>query len=127
MIRMLQSTSEILAVYTITELLEFSSSWYSIRDNAAQLTSFQQATYYHSIAISYGITILLGSFGLWGISLISNINIFEYIGLLVLMLWLRDIIDSLIVKAYMIAVYKRHERKLRKEALATNGQSATAK
>ena len=123
--KMSQTANEILAVYILVELFEFGSSWYNIRLNAAQLTNFQQVVYHRSIAISYALTILIGSFGLWAIDLL-NVNIFEYVGLLFVMLWLRDAIDALITKGYMLMVYRRHERKLRKEALALNGQQQSS-
>lgn len=120
-----QTANEILAVYILAMLFEFGSSWYSIKMNAQQLTPFQQATYHRSIAISYALTILLGSFGLWGIGLM-HLNILEYIGAVFVIYWLRDIINALITKCYMLIVYRHHERKLRKEALTTNGQQQSS-
>lgn len=93
--------------YIIVEIFEGISAYTNIRQDKQNITRFQRNVYSVSILISYILTILLGVLGIYGV--------YTYLGLeneaafiigLILAFWIRDIIDSVIVRKFIAYQYK---------------------
>ena len=103
--------------YIIVEIFEGISAYTNIRQDKQNITRFQRNVYSVSILVSYTLTILLGVLGIY--------CVYTYLGLenevafiigLILAFWIRDIIDSVIIRKFIAYQYKArlkyYERKV---------------
>ena len=83
--------------YSIVEIFE----------GKQNITRFQRNVYSVSILISYILTILLGVLGIYGVYTYLGLeNEVAFIIGLILAFWIRDIIDSVIVRKFIAYQYK---------------------
>lgn len=93
--------------YIIVEIFEGISAYTNIRQDKQNITRFQKNVYSVSILISYTLTILLGVLGIYGVYTYLELeNEVAFIIGLILAFWIRDIIDSVIVRKFIAYQYK---------------------
>lgn len=93
--------------YIIVEIFEGISAYTNIRQDKQNITRFQRNVYSVSILISYTLTILLGVLGIYGVYTYLELeNEVAFIIGLILAFWIRDIIDSVIVRKFIAYQYK---------------------
>lgn len=93
--------------YIIVEIFEGISAYTNIRQDKQNITRFQRNVYSVSILISYTLTILLGVLGIYGVYTYLGLeNEVAFIIGLILAFWIRDIIDSVIVRKFIAYQYK---------------------
>lgn len=93
--------------YIIVEIFEGISAYTNIRQDKQNITRFQKNVYSVSILISYTLTILLGVLGIYGVYTYLGLeNEVAFIIGLILAFWIRDIIDSVIVRKFIAYQYK---------------------
>lgn len=93
--------------YIIVEIFEGISAYTNIRQDKQNITRFQKNVYSVSILISYILTILLGVLGIYGVYTYLGLeNEVAFIIGLILAFWIRDIIDSVIVRKFIAYQYK---------------------
>lgn len=93
--------------YIIVEIFEGISAYTNIRQDKQNITRFQRNVYSVSILISYILTILLGVLGIYGVYTYLGLeNEVAFIIGLILAFWIRDIIDSVIVRKFIAYQYK---------------------
>ena len=93
--------------YIIVEIFEGISAYTNIRQDKQNITRFQRNVYSVSILISYILTILLGVLGIYGVYTYLELeNEVAFIIGLILAFWIRDIIDSVIVRKFIAYQYK---------------------
>lgn len=93
--------------YIIVEIFEGISAYTNIRQDKQNITRFQRNVYSVSILISYTLTILLGILGIYGVYTYLGLeNEVAFIIGLILAFWIRDIIDSVIVRKFIAYQYK---------------------
>lgn len=93
--------------YIIVEIFEGISAYTNIRQDKQNITRFQRNVYSVSILISYTLTILLGVLGIYGVYTYLGLeNEVAFIIGLILAFWIRDIIDSVIVRNFIAYQYK---------------------
>lgn len=93
--------------YIIVEIFEGISAYTNIRQDKQNITRFQRNVYSVSILISYTLTILLGVLGIYGVYTYLGLeNEVAFIIGLIFAFWIRDIIDSVIVRKFIAYQYK---------------------
>ena len=93
--------------YIIVEIFEGISAYTNIRQDKQNITRFQKNVYSVSILISYILTILLGVLGIYGVYTYLGLeNEVAFIIGLIFAFWVRDIIDSVIVRKFIAYQYK---------------------
>lgn len=93
--------------YIIVEIFEGISAYTNIRQDKQNITRFQRNVYSVSILISYTLTVLLGVLGIYGVYTYLGLeNEVAFIIGLILAFWIRDIIDSVIVRKFIAYQYK---------------------
>lgn len=93
--------------YIIVEIFEGISAYTNIIQDKQNITRFQRNVYSVSILISYTLTILLGVLGIYGVYTYLGLeNEVAFIIGLILAFWIRDIIDSVIVRKFIAYQYK---------------------
>ena len=93
--------------YIIVEIFEGIYAYTNIRQDKQNITRFQRNDYSVSILISYILTILLGVLGIYGVYTYLGLeNEVAFIIGLILAFWIRDIIDSVIVRKFIAYQYK---------------------
>lgn len=93
--------------YIIVEIFEGISAYTNIRQDKQNITRFQRNVYSVSILISYTLTILLGVLGIYGVYTYLGLeNEVAFIIGLIFAFWVRDIIDSVIVRKFIAYQYK---------------------
>lgn len=93
--------------YIIVEIFEGISAYTNIRQDKQNITRFQRNVYSVSILISYILTILLGVLGIYGVYTYLGLeNEVAFIIGLILAFWIRDIINSVIVRKFIAYQYK---------------------
>lgn len=93
--------------YIIVEIFEGISAYTNIRQDKQNITRFQKNVYSVSILISYTLTILLGVLGIYGVYTYLGLeNEVAFIIGLIFAFWIRDIIDSVIVRKFIAYQYK---------------------
>ena len=93
--------------YIIVEIFEGISAYTNIRQDKQNITRFQRNVYSVSILISYTLTILLGVLGIYGVYTYLGLeNEVAFIIGLIFAFWIRDIIDSIIVRKFIAYQYK---------------------
>lgn len=93
--------------YIIVEVFEGISAYTNIRQDKQNITRFQRNVYSVSILISYTLTILLGVLGIYGVYTYLGLeNEVAFIIGLIFAFWIRDIIDSVIVRKFIAYQYK---------------------
>lgn len=93
--------------YIIVEIFEGISAYTNIRQDKQNITRFQRNVYSVSILISYTLTLLLGVLGIYGVYTYLGLeNEVAFIIGLIFAFWIRDIIDSVIVRKFIAYQYK---------------------
>lgn len=93
--------------YIIVEIFEGISAYTNIRQDKQNITRFQRNVYSVSILISYTLTILLGVLGIYGVYTYLGLeNEVAFIIGLIFAFWIRDIIDSVIIRKFIAYQYK---------------------
>ena len=96
-----------IVTYIIVEIFEGISAYTNIRQDKQNITRFQRNVYSVSILISYTLTVLLGVLGIYGVYTYLGLeNEVAFIIGLILAFWIRDIIDSVIVRKFIAYQYK---------------------